>query len=199
MSNTWSFLVGGGIALASSLIGFAGALLTSRNDLEKARLANRNELDKLRHELSVRLLELEEPHRQHRAGVYHDFLDVLDRLHNGCGGVLPFAPFDASTPIVEQDSASSWFHRHDHCRNAVLLFGDRSIRAPLDHVSTVVQVILQAVQYDMDTGKLLRPAAYREDAELQRRMIFALEGLVAAMRDDLDEAATRASAESVPS
>jgi hypothetical protein len=93
-----------GIAgVAGGLIGYLAARHQGSVELEKIEV----ERDRLKH-------EREEPHLQHRQGIYHRFLDSAVRWHQERAGVDPFK---------DPDEYNAWAREHEHNLSAVSLFG----------------------------------------------------------------------------
>jgi hypothetical protein len=122
------------VALITAGSGLGGGLLTyfsarrqadRQADAERARLET--ELQRLR-------LEQEEPHFQHRQGVYHQLLDILAQWHG--------AYTMQGIPTIPE--RTKWLQECETRFNAVLLFGSRPVFETIAPLKGTLEVGMEA-------------------------------------------------------
>jgi len=109
-------LITGATGVGGGFLGYLGAKHQGDVELEKMAAEN-TRLER----------QLEEPHRQHRQGAYHDYLDVIARFQL------------SATFEFEGKGMLEFAERMEHTMNAVALFGSRRAYEAARRLTNVVE------------------------------------------------------------
>jgi hypothetical protein len=115
-------------AAVTGITGVLGGLL----GYQAARQQGKVELERIKLERDRLAREMDEPHLQHRQGVYHNFLDSAHRWHQA-QYIEPFTEDEAN-------SYFTWARQFEHHLNAVSLFGTAAAYEAAQKLAKAIEV-----------------------------------------------------------